>query len=185
MQPRRADGDAIERRGRVDEPRRRRRADYTNGANKDARCASGGRSDESKGGHRSSQSLHFGVKFAIAGSVNDARPACFWSRAYRHLAAQLCGGDAKDLRWRTYCHHQSWAHLWPPHLKSTSSDSRYAACFWQCLPGQNQGLRGNQPVSQVIFASTASESVVEPSTPSTRRVPRFSLSESYLGTAAL
>ena len=78
-----------------------------------------------------------GVKFAIAGSVNDARPACFWSRAYRHFAAQDCGGDAKDLRWRTYCHHQSWAHLWPPHRKSTSSDSRYAACFWQCLPGQN------------------------------------------------
>ena len=37
---------------------------------------------------------------------------------------------------------------------------------------------GNQPVSQLIFASTASESVVEPSTPSTRRVPRFSPSES-------
>ena len=104
-------------------PRRRRRADYTNGANKDARCASGGRSDASRGGHRSSQSLHFGVKFAIAGSVNDARPACFWSKAYKHLAAQLWGGDAKDLRWSTYCHHQSWAHLWPPHLKSTSSDS--------------------------------------------------------------
>ena len=39
-------------------------------------------------------------------------------------------------------------------------------------------LCGNQPVSQVIFASTASESVVEPSTPSTRRVPHFSPSES-------
>ena len=38
-------------------------------------------------------------------------------------------------------------------------------------------LCGNQPVSQLI-ASTASESVVEPSTPSTRRVPHFSLSES-------
>ena len=33
-------------------------------------------------------------------------------------------------------------------------------------------------VSQVVFASTASERVVEPSTPSTRRVPRFSPSES-------
>ena len=32
-------------------------------------------------------------------------------------------------------------------------------------------LCGNQPVSQLIFASTASE--IEPSTPSTRRVPRF------------
>jgi hypothetical protein len=38
-------------------------------------------------------------------------------------------------------------------------------------------LCGNQPVSQLI-ASTASESVVEPSTPSTRRVAHFSPSES-------
>jgi hypothetical protein len=33
-------------------------------------------------------------------------------------------------------------------------------------------------VSQLIFASMASESVVEPSTPSTRRYPHFSPSES-------
>ena len=38
--------------------------------------------------------------------------------------------------------------------------------------------RGNQPVSQLIFASTASGSVVAPATPSTRRVPHFLLSES-------
>ena len=53
------------------------RRGHTNGANSDARCASGGRSDASRGGHFSSQSLHFGVKFAIVASVNDARPACF------------------------------------------------------------------------------------------------------------
>ena len=46
------------------------------------------------------------------------------------------------------------------------------------LAAPRDDLRGDQPVSQLIFASTASERVVEPSTPSTRRVPRFSLSES-------
>ena len=47
---------------------------------------------------------------------------------------------------------------------------------------------GHQPVSQLVFASTASESVVAPSTPSMRRVPRFSEesgSVSLSGTAAL
>ena len=54
---------------------------------------------------------------------------------------------------------------------------------------RNQCGKLQAPFNVVVFASTASESVVEPSTPSTRRVPHFSPSESgrvsYLGTAAL